>query len=93
MMSRIAAAAVFACVSTGVWAQTGSSVKPIVRPSTPTALSGTTYRIIPDRIETGTFLCAVGMTGGEVELLATSAQGATFRLRLPAMRKTAPAAK
>ena len=33
------------------------------------ALSGTTYRIIPDRIETGTFLAAVGMAGGEVELL------------------------
>ncbi|MFZ4540191.1 MAG: UDP-N-acetylglucosamine 1-carboxyvinyltransferase [Rickettsiales bacterium] len=36
-----------------------------------TALSGTTYRIIPDRIETGTFLCAVAVTGGDVELLDT----------------------
>ncbi len=34
-----------------------------------TALSGTSYRVIPDRIETGTFLCAVAMTGGDVELL------------------------
>lgn len=33
------------------------------------ALSGTSYRVIPDRIETGTFLCAVAMAGGEVELL------------------------
>jgi UDP-N-acetylglucosamine 1-carboxyvinyltransferase len=33
------------------------------------ALSGTTYRVMPDRIETGTFLAAVGMTGGEIELL------------------------
>ena len=33
------------------------------------ALSGTTYRVIPDRIETGTFLCAVAMTGGDVELV------------------------
>ncbi len=33
------------------------------------ALSGTTYRVIPDRIETGTFLCAVAMTGGDVELI------------------------
>ncbi len=32
-------------------------------------LSGTTYRVIPDRIETGTFLCAVAMTGGDVTLL------------------------
>lgn len=34
-----------------------------------TALSGTSYRVIPDRIETGTFLVAVAMAGGEVELL------------------------
>ena len=33
-----------------------------------TALSGTNYRVMPDRIETGTFLTAIGMTGGEVEL-------------------------
>ena len=33
------------------------------------ALSGTTYRVIPDRIETGTFLCAVALAGGELELL------------------------
>lgn len=38
-----------------------------------TALSGTTYRVIPDRIETGTFLCAVAMAGGELELLDTRA--------------------
>ena len=37
------------------------------------ALSGTSYRVIPDRIETGTFLCAVAMTGGDVELLDTRA--------------------
>ena len=30
-----------------------------------TALSGTTYRVIPDRIETGTFLAAVGMAGAK----------------------------
>lgn len=35
------------------------------------ALYGTSYRVIPDRIETGTFLAAVGMVGGEVELLDT----------------------
>jgi UDP-N-acetylglucosamine 1-carboxyvinyltransferase len=33
------------------------------------ALSGTRYRVIPDRIETGTFLAAVAMAGGDVELL------------------------
>ena len=41
------------------------------------ALSGTNYRIIPDRIETGTFLCAVGMVGGELELMDTRADTLT----------------
>jgi UDP-N-acetylglucosamine 1-carboxyvinyltransferase len=31
-------------------------------------LHGVTHRIIPDRIETGTFLCAVAATGGDVVL-------------------------
>ncbi len=31
-------------------------------------LHGTTHRIVPDRIETGTFLCAVAATGGELLL-------------------------
>jgi len=33
------------------------------------SLSGADYRVMPDRIETGTFLCAVAMAGGELELL------------------------
>src|SRR5690606_30246333 len=35
------------------------------------ALHGTHYRVMPDRIETGTFLTAVGMAGGELELVDT----------------------
>ncbi len=31
-------------------------------------LNGVTHRIVPDRIETGTFLCAVAATGGDVVL-------------------------
>jgi UDP-N-acetylglucosamine 1-carboxyvinyltransferase len=31
-------------------------------------LNGITHRILPDRIETGTFLCAVAATGGDVVL-------------------------
>lgn len=31
-------------------------------------LKGTTHRIVPDRIETGTFLCAVAAAGGDVVL-------------------------
>jgi UDP-N-acetylglucosamine 1-carboxyvinyltransferase len=36
-------------------------------------LHGATHRIMPDRIETGTYLCAAAATGGEVRLIHTSA--------------------
>ncbi|TBW38789.1 UDP-N-acetylglucosamine 1-carboxyvinyltransferase [Siculibacillus lacustris] len=36
-------------------------------------LSGTTHRVLPDRIETGTYAMAVAMTGGDVTLTHTSA--------------------
>ncbi|MDP5237895.1 UDP-N-acetylglucosamine 1-carboxyvinyltransferase [Uliginosibacterium sp. 31-16] len=35
-------------------------------------LHGTTHRIMPDRIETGTYLCAAAVTGGDVRLVDTS---------------------
>jgi len=35
-------------------------------------LHGASHRIMPDRIETGTFLCAAAITGGEIRLLGTS---------------------
>ena len=35
-------------------------------------LHGCTHRIMPDRIETGTYLCAAAVTGGEVRLNNTS---------------------
>ena len=34
-------------------------------------LSGTDYRVLPDRIETGTFLAAIAMTGGKGKLKRT----------------------
>ncbi len=37
------------------------------------ALHGATHAIMPDRIETGTYLCAAAVTGGDVRLLKTSA--------------------
>jgi UDP-N-acetylglucosamine 1-carboxyvinyltransferase len=37
------------------------------------ALHGTTHRIMPDRIETGTYLCAAAATGGNIRLTGTSA--------------------
>ena len=36
-------------------------------------LHGATHSIMPDRIETGTYLCATAATGGEVRLTRTSA--------------------
>lgn len=36
------------------------------------ALHGATHRVMPDRIETGTYLCAAAATGGEVRLTGTS---------------------
>lgn len=35
-------------------------------------LHGATHRIMPDRIEAGTYLCAAAMTGGEVRLTGVS---------------------
>ena len=35
------------------------------------SLSGTTYDILPDRIETGTYLTAAAMTGGDIKLKNT----------------------
>ncbi|MBL8470322.1 MAG: UDP-N-acetylglucosamine 1-carboxyvinyltransferase [Rhodocyclaceae bacterium] len=37
------------------------------------SLHGAEHRIMPDRIETGTYLCAAAVTGGEVRLRGTSA--------------------
>ena len=36
-------------------------------------LHGAAHRIMPDRIETGTYLCAAAITGGDVRLTQTSA--------------------
>ena len=36
-------------------------------------LHGARYRIMPDRIETGTYLCAAAATGGDIRLTGTSA--------------------
>jgi UDP-N-acetylglucosamine 1-carboxyvinyltransferase len=35
-------------------------------------MHGATHRIMPDRIETGTYLCAAAITGGEIRLTGTS---------------------
>src|SRR5690349_5117456 len=33
------------------------------------ALNGTTYEVMPDRIEAGSYACAAGMTGGSIDLI------------------------
>jgi UDP-N-acetylglucosamine 1-carboxyvinyltransferase len=45
-----------------------------------TELHGAEHRVTPDRIEAGSFLCAVGATGGEITLrdAAPAAMGATL---------------
>lgn len=35
-------------------------------------LHGTTHSVLPDRIETGTYMCAVGLCGGELKLQNTN---------------------
>lgn len=50
------------------------------------ALHGAAYRVLPDRIETGTFVIAVGMTGGDVTLENTDP--ALLAGALPIMRAT-----
>ena len=45
----------------------------VIRIQGVSGLGGTTHRIMPDRIETGTYLCAAAATGGEVRLTGTSA--------------------
>ncbi len=42
-----------------------------------TNLEGTVHSVLPDRIETGTFLMAVAATGGEVELLGAAPETLT----------------
>jgi UDP-N-acetylglucosamine 1-carboxyvinyltransferase len=38
------------------------------------SLRGTRYRVLPDRIETGTFLCAAAMSGGKILVRDTAPQ-------------------
>ena len=48
-------------------------------------LHGAAHRVMPDRIETGTFLCAVAATGGDVRL--TGAAPATLDATLEKLRE------
>ena len=50
------------------------------------ALHGTTHRVLPDRIETGTYAMAVAMTGGEVFL--SGAEGSLLESALETLGET-----
>ncbi|HLV28937.1 MAG TPA: UDP-N-acetylglucosamine 1-carboxyvinyltransferase [Burkholderiaceae bacterium] len=50
------------------------------------SLHGATHRIVPDRIEAGTFLCAVGAAGGDIVLRGTAAH--TMGAILDKLRET-----
>ncbi|WP_018688444.1 UDP-N-acetylglucosamine 1-carboxyvinyltransferase [Ahrensia kielensis] len=51
-----------------------------------TSLSGARHRVISDRIETGTYAMAVGMTGGDV--LLAGADGSLLETALETLRQT-----
>ncbi|MCO6187494.1 UDP-N-acetylglucosamine 1-carboxyvinyltransferase [Rhizobium sp. L1K21] len=51
-----------------------------------TSLSGARHRVLPDRIETGTYAMAVAMTGGDVTLQGTDS--ALLETALEALRRT-----
>jgi UDP-N-acetylglucosamine 1-carboxyvinyltransferase len=65
-------------------------------------LRGARYRVMPDRIETGTYLCAAAVTGGEVRLAGARADsldavigklveaGCAVRIEPEAIRLSAP---
>ncbi|HMV34107.1 MAG TPA: UDP-N-acetylglucosamine 1-carboxyvinyltransferase, partial [Gemmatimonadales bacterium] len=57
----------------GMGAQISGAGTDVIRIRGVARLHGTTHRIMPDRIETGTYLCAAAVTGGDIRLTGTSA--------------------
>jgi UDP-N-acetylglucosamine 1-carboxyvinyltransferase len=53
-------------------AQIGGAGTDVIRIRGVERLHGTTHRVMPDRVETGTLLCAAAATGGRVRLTGTS---------------------
>lgn len=53
-------------------AQVSGAGTDVIRIRGVAGLHGAEHRIMPDRIETGTYLCAAAVTGGEVRLTRTS---------------------
>jgi UDP-N-acetylglucosamine 1-carboxyvinyltransferase len=57
----------------GMGAQISGAGTDVIRIRGVARLHGAEHRIMPDRIETGTFLCAAAATGGDIRLTGTSA--------------------
>jgi UDP-N-acetylglucosamine 1-carboxyvinyltransferase len=53
---------------TAMGARIDGAGTPTIRISGPTPLKGARHRVIPDRIETGTFVVACAIAGGEIEV-------------------------
>ncbi|KYC29464.1 UDP-N-acetylglucosamine 1-carboxyvinyltransferase [Sterolibacterium denitrificans] len=53
-------------------AQISGAGSDVIRIRGVASLHGATHRIMPDRIETGTYLCAAAATGGSIRLTGTS---------------------
>jgi UDP-N-acetylglucosamine 1-carboxyvinyltransferase len=58
---------------TSMGAQISGAGTDVIRIRGVERLHGASHRVMPDRIETGTYLCAAAATGGEVRLTGTSA--------------------
>ncbi len=54
-------------------AQISGAGSDVIRIRGVASMHGTTHRIMPDRIETGTYLCAAAATGGSIHLTGASA--------------------
>ncbi|OIQ86632.1 UDP-N-acetylglucosamine 1-carboxyvinyltransferase [mine drainage metagenome] len=57
---------------TAMGAQISGAGTDVIRIRGVARLHGATHRVMPDRIETGTYLCAAAVTGGTVRLTGTS---------------------
>jgi UDP-N-acetylglucosamine 1-carboxyvinyltransferase len=58
---------------TAMGAKISGAGSDVIRIKGVSCLHGARYRIMPDRIETGTYLCAAAVTGGQVRLTGTQA--------------------
>ena len=54
-------------------ADRGHRIRPTSSSTGSKGFSGTTYEVMPDRIEAGSYACAAGITGGSIDLIGARA--------------------